>query len=120
MTRYLLFALGFVQLSCNPEKNGKQSTSYNFSYTVDTVQIDAKKHLFFLGYGLTQPKLSPDEHFLYFYDNIAHAIEKVDLVNEKYISTIDLDKEGPKGITRTQDYAPAANQTVFSWHPETS
>ncbi|WP_057936871.1 DUF4221 family protein [Algoriphagus resistens] len=113
MIRYLVFALGFIQLSCNPEKNGEQSKSYDFSYTVDTVHIDAKKHLFFLGYGLAQPKLSHDERFLHFYDNIAHAIEKVDLVNEEYISTIDLDKEGPKGITRVQDYVPTANQTLF-------
>ncbi|MEB2779358.1 DUF4221 family protein [Algoriphagus sp. C2-6-M1] len=113
MNRYIILLLGIALLSCNPEKNSTQTTSYDFSYSVDTIQIDAGNHLFFAGYGLQQPRLSPDEHFLYFYDNLAHAIEKVDLVNKEYVSTIDMDKEGPKGIPMPQDYVPAADQTVF-------
>ena len=117
MTKHLFFLLGIVLFACNPEKKSEKAAKIDFSYTVDTVQIDAGNHLFFLGFGLTQPRLSPDERYLFFYDNIAHAIEKVDLINRKYVQTIDLDKEGPKGISWLQDYVVKANQTFHIVSP---
>lgn len=113
MTKQLIFFLAIVLISCNSEKNGEKAKDLTFSYTVDTVQIHAENHLFFLGYGLSQPRLSTDDRYLYFFDRIAHAIEKVDLIDEEYVSTMYLDKEGPKGIAWPQDYVPKADQSFY-------
>lgn len=113
MCKYLPLILILSIFGCAGEGQESERIELEFSFTVDTVRIDAGEHLFFLGYGLAQPRLSPDEQFLYFYDNLAHALEKVDLTNEQYVATINLDKEGPKGIEWPQDYVPNVNQSIY-------
>ncbi|SFT76773.1 protein of unknown function [Algoriphagus locisalis] len=106
MTKYLplFIILSIVGCAEKSQKSG-QLKDLEFSYTIDTVSIDPGEHLFFLGHGLPKAKLSPDERYLYFFDDYNTTFDKVDLVENKYAGTIPLDKEGPKGIGSGFDYA---------------
>jgi hypothetical protein len=108
---WILRLLGFA---CSPSDDDSR-LEYSLTYTVDTLRIDAGSHLFYLAHGLPAAKLSPDEKYLYFYDGYMHSIDQVDLEEEKYNSTIQLESEGPKGVLTqlAMDYIPKENENLF-------
>lgn len=115
MLRFTLFLfLGLFALACNSSSKGSGS-EYKLDYTVDTLRIDSKDHLFYLAHNIPAAKLSPDERYLYFYDGYMHSMDQVDLEKREYVSTIQLDSDGPKGVlTRLQmDYIPKANGNLY-------
>ena len=112
MTKYLSIFIILSIVGCNGNRQkGDLVKEFEFSYNVDTVSIDPGDHLFYLAHGLPRIKLSPDERYLFYYDDYNSTLEKVDLVENKYAGTIPLDKEGPKGIGSGFDYAINADET---------
>ncbi|WP_339866978.1 DUF4221 family protein [uncultured Algoriphagus sp.] len=106
MTKYLpLFIILSIVGCAGKSQKSAQLKEFAFSFSIDTVSIDPGEHLFFLGHGLPKAKLSPDERYLYYFDDYNTTFDKVDLVENKYAGTIPLNKEGPKGIGSTFDYA---------------
>lgn len=110
----LLWIICLIGFACSPSDEDSR-LEYSLTYTVDTLRIDAGTHLFYLAHGLPATKLSPDEKCLYFYDGYMHSIDQVDLEEEKYNSTIQLETEGPKGVlTRlAMDYIPKEDGNLF-------
>lgn len=112
MTKYLPLFIILSIFSCGSKsQESEQLKKFEFSYNVDTVSIDPGEHLFYLAHGLSRIKLSPDERYLYYYDDYNIAFDKVDLMENKYAGTIRLDKEGPKGIGSGFDYAINSDRT---------
>lgn len=106
MTKYLPFFIILSIVGCaGKSQKSEQLKNFEFSFKIDTASIDPGDHLFYLAHGLPRIKLSPDERYLYYYDDSNIAFDKVDLVENKYAGTIPLDKEGPKGIGSGFDYA---------------
>ncbi|MBN3581612.1 DUF4221 family protein [Algoriphagus aestuarii] len=106
MNKQLFFFLVFILFACNPENKRENTAKIDFSFILDTVHIDAGKHLFYLGHGLPKIKLSDNEQSLYFFDDFNLAFDKIDLEKRKFVLSIPLQKEGPKGIGSTFDYLP--------------
>lgn len=99
-------------IACN--NSGPSDKSFQkFTYSIDTLTIDSKEHLLFVGYGVPMAKLSEKERFLHFYDPLNHAIEKIDLENEEWVNTLFLDKEGPNGVLDHNrfDYIPISDSS---------
>ncbi len=112
---FLLILFSFIVLVSCGLKSDSEDPNWDFSYSLDTVQIDPGDKLLFVAYGIRKARLSPDERFLYYYNNIDHAIEKIDLVDESYHSTLFLNEEGKKGVPSREamDYIVKENGNLF-------
>ncbi len=116
-TLLALIFLGFFSCGRNIIEN-KESNESGFSYQLDTVKIDPGNHLIYLAHGIPKTKLSPDEKFLYFFDDYHLALEKINLENREHVHSIPLEKEGPKGIGATFDYVPNEDGTIQFLNPK--
>lgn len=113
ITRSLCFLVVLGIVSCSEKSNKtKVQISFEFSYDLEMVNIYAGEHLFNLAHGIPKTKLSPDEKFLYFFDDFNLALEKINLENKEFVLSIPLEKEGPKGIGATFDYVPNEDGTI--------
>ncbi|WP_439473763.1 DUF4221 family protein [Algoriphagus formosus] len=111
--RYLLlscFVLGII--SCGDD-NTERLSNTSFSIKVDTLSIETGEHLLNVGQGIPKARLSQDERLLFFYDYTNHSIETIDMEEKKWIQTLYLEKEGPKGVMDRSrfDYIPLTDST---------
>lgn len=100
MTRLALFALALIGFSCGGNSSDKDTNPAfleNFSYTIDTVMIDAGEDFIFLQ-SLNWSSLSHDKSLLYAYNHKDVQLEVVDLNQLRLKEKIKLDKEGPLGV----------------------
>lgn len=95
---FSLLALGFVGCSSERSSEGSKPDAFDFSYTVDTVMVDAGEHFFFLNWDLELSDVSPDRKYLYNLNPQTYLLEIVDLDNLKLKKKVQLEKEGPDGI----------------------
>jgi hypothetical protein len=89
-----------ILFSCggNSSENEKNTGFLeNFSYTIDTVMIDAGEDFIFLQ-GLNFSSLSPDRNLLYSYNFNDVQLEVIELNELRLKEKIKLDQEGPKGV----------------------
>lgn len=100
MTKNLLFVLGILFFSCNSKQSSEKGneTDFNFTYTIDTVMVDAGEHFFFLNWGLRISDVTPDGKYLINLNPQTLLMEIVDLDNLKFYKTVQLEKEGPNGV----------------------
>ncbi|WP_297336735.1 DUF4221 family protein [Algoriphagus sp.] len=111
--RALLFcclALGIF--ACGIDR--KEGLSWTgFSIKIDTLSIESGQHLLHVGQGIPKAKLSEDERLLFFYDYTNHSIETIDLEEKKWVETLYLEKEGPKGVLDRSrfDYIPLTDSS---------
>ncbi|MEB2776586.1 DUF4221 family protein [Algoriphagus sp. D3-2-R+10] len=98
MNRFLILVIAL--LSCNTEKKSeyKSEADFIFTYTSDTVVVDAGDHFFFLNQGLGISDVSSDRKYLYNLNPESLILEIVDLDNLKLKETVQLDNEGPNGV----------------------
>jgi hypothetical protein len=96
----LTLAGAFALYSCGENSNSESAAEANFefSYTIDTVMVDAGEHFFFLNWGLGLSDVSADSKFLYNLNPDALQIEVVDLESLKLAEVVQLEKEGPNGV----------------------
>ncbi|MEB2779362.1 DUF4221 family protein [Algoriphagus sp. C2-6-M1] len=100
MTKYLYLLLAIAFISCSSERKSEAENNddFKFSYTVDTVLVDAGEHFFFLNEDLELADVSPDRKLLYNLNPNTFLLEIVDLDDLKLKKTIQLEKEGPDGV----------------------
>ena len=96
-----LFFIAFL-FSCSGNEENKSSSSTNIfedlTFTVDTVVMDAGEDIFNLSMGIRSLDLSPDDDFLYYFENMPPKLLKVDLDNKNLVSKTEFEAEGPNGI----------------------
>jgi hypothetical protein len=93
-----LFAIPLLFFSCGERTDSVNGENFEFSYTTDTVMVDAGQHFFFLNWDLQLADISQDRKYLYNLNPQTYLIEIVDLDNLKLKKTIQLEKEGPDGV----------------------
>lgn len=101
MTKYLLFLLGITLLvSCDSKSTIDKSSAadFKFSYTTDTVMVDAGEHFIFLQQSLFSSDMSPDGKYLLNFNSKTIEMERVDLDQFKLTNVVKLEQEGPNGI----------------------
>ncbi|WP_268033407.1 DUF4221 family protein [Algoriphagus sp. PAP.12] len=88
--------------SCSGNEENKESSSSNIledlTFTVDTLVMDPGEDIFNLGMGIRSLDLSPNQKFLYYFENMPPKLLKVDLDNKALISKKDFESEGPDGV----------------------
>ena len=99
MTRYLYVLIAIAFISCSSEKKSEaENNDFKFSYTTDTVMVDAGEHFFFLNEDLSLSDVSKDRKLLYNLNPKTFLLEIVNLDDLKLEKTVQLEKEGPDGI----------------------
>jgi hypothetical protein len=93
-----LFAIPLLFFSCGERTDSVNGENFEFSYTTDTVMVDAGQHFFFLNWDLQLADISQDRKYLYNLNPQTYLIEIVDLDNLKLKKTLQLEKEGPDGV----------------------
>jgi hypothetical protein len=96
----LTIAGAFALFSCGESSDSESATGANFefSYTTDTVMVDAGEHFFFLNFGLGMSDVTNDSKLLYNLNPQTLLLEVVDLDNLKLKETIQLEMEGPNAV----------------------
>lgn len=115
MTRLALFALASIAFSCGGNSSENETNTgflENFSYTIDTVLIDAGEDFVFLQ-GLNFSSLSPDRNLLYSYNFKDVQLEVIDLNELRLKEKIKLDREGPKGVGNPSTVKISENGDFF-------
>ena len=81
MTKYFYLLPALVLIGCSSEKSSEGSIpgTFDFSYTVDTVQIDAGDHFVYLRQSLFSSDITPDEKYLLNFNPKTIEMEIVDL-----------------------------------------
>lgn len=89
-----------ILTSCGTKESAKNTaaTSIDFSYTIDTVEIDPKEHLIHITSGMRTASVSPDQKILYNLNPDAPELELIDLEALAYKESLPLELEGPEGI----------------------
>ncbi|MFC5626564.1 DUF4221 family protein [Algoriphagus winogradskyi] len=100
MNKFNCLILAILVASCSSEKKSEHTADedFDFSYTVDTVIVDAGEHFFFLNWDLSLSDVSPDRKYLYNLNPQSLLLEIVNLDDLKLEKTVQLEKEGPDGI----------------------
>lgn len=100
MNKYPFLLLAIAFFSCNSEKSKQEltSTDFGFSYTIDTVIIDAGEDFLFLKYDLMDSDISDDERLFINIDQLGNKIELIDLENHILKEKISFEREGPNGV----------------------
>ena len=96
----LFYLTVFVSLLACGERNSETESakSFELTYEIDTVMVDAGEHFFFLNWGLGIADVSADRKLLYNLNPQTLLLEVVDLDGLALKETIQLEKEGPNGV----------------------
>jgi hypothetical protein len=108
---FLLLFIPFV-FSCS-ESEKQESTGINFSYTIDTVQVDPGEHLIFISRYMSTSAVSKDHKWLYNLNVSAPEMEFIDMENLKFDRAVPLEKEGPEGIGTSVSDLHVSDQGEF-------
>lgn len=101
---YFLFLSALI-ISCGEKASeAEMPTALNFSYTLDTVMVDAGDGFVFLNWDLDVSRISNDGNYLYNFDQIKMAIQFINLENLVLEKTLPLEIEGPNGIGTDRVY----------------
>ncbi|EAZ81735.1 DUF4221 domain-containing protein [Algoriphagus machipongonensis] len=95
ITLLILFA------SCGAKESENEEPANlleNLTYSVDTVVMDPGEDIFNLSMGIRSLDLSPDNKFLYYFENMPPKLLKVDLDKRSLVSKTEFESEGPNGV----------------------
>ncbi|SHO62115.1 DUF4221 family protein [Algoriphagus zhangzhouensis] len=93
-----LFSL-LVFFACGEkDENSSGKSDFNFSYSIDTVQVDPGDHLVYITGYMTTATPSLDKKVLYNLNPKSPELEIIDLDALSFQESIPLEKEGPEGI----------------------
>ncbi len=95
---YLLLLTVFFSCSSEEKTESGGAEDFNFSYTVDTVMVDAGDHFVYLQQNLGSSDITPDGRYLLNFNGKETEMEIVDLDELKLSSVVKLEQEGPNGI----------------------
>ena len=103
MNKFNCLLLALALVGCSSEKSSEDSKTdtFDFSYTVDTIQVDAGDHFIYLQQNLGSSDISPDGKYLLNFNAKTIEMEIVDLDELKLFGVIPLEQEGPNGIGTT-------------------
>jgi len=103
----IIFLVSFC-FSCGRSTQVKEGNDFDFSYTIDTVMVDAGDELIFHQIGLSHSDLSNDQKQLFNFSPKS-GLEVIDLDSLKLVHKVAMDMEGPLGTG--QPYAIQFDQT---------
>jgi hypothetical protein len=93
----LAFATLTLSIACSSSKESKMDYS-EITFFIDTVMVDSKDEILFLGYSLSQSDFSEDQNYLYNFNMNDHSVEVIDMNSLKFVERKNFEKEGPNGI----------------------
>ncbi|MGM0944105.1 MAG: DUF4221 family protein [Bacteroidota bacterium] len=112
MKRFLfLIFISFVFSCSESERQG--NTGINFSYTIDTLQVDPGEHLIFISRYMSTSSVSKDQKWLYNLNVSTPEMEYIDLENLRFDRAVPLEKEGPEGIGTSVSDIHVSDQGEF-------
>ncbi len=91
----IIFLVSFC-FSCGGSTQVEEGNDFDFSYTIDTVMVDAGDELIFHQIGLSHSDLSNDQKQLFNFSPKSE-LEVIDLDSLKLLHKIVTEKEGPLG-----------------------
>ena len=97
MKKLLPFILIGICLACSRPTDESNQEEFKFSYSSDTVMVDAGDDFIYLRRALGIADLSKDEKQLYNFNFDATELEVIDLEQMKLVERIKMEKEGPLG-----------------------
>ncbi|RAI95166.1 DUF4221 family protein [Algoriphagus yeomjeoni] len=98
MNKHFLILLLLAFASCSSEKKSEgKIENFQFSYELDTIQIDSKGEFFFLNNGLSGSTLSKSGE-LYTFNRPQKRLDIIDLDQLQLKDTVKFEVEGPNGI----------------------
>jgi hypothetical protein len=98
-SRYLLPLFLAVMASCTSKGSSDRiEKNEAFSYTIDTVMVDAGDQFIYLNNLLTSSGQSPDDNYLYNFNRNQATLELINLEKLSLEKIIPYEKEGPNGI----------------------
>lgn len=95
---YLMLVLALVSCSSGKDSERIKEKDFGFSYTVDTVMIDAGDEFLFLNMELIFSDYSAKEGLLYNLNPRIGRVEIIDLKNLKLVKLVQYELEGPNSI----------------------
>ncbi|WP_075348864.1 DUF4221 family protein [Algoriphagus marinus] len=100
---YLAVLVGFF--ACSEKDVASDSDrSVDFSYSLDTVIVDAGDEFIYLNWDLTASATSPDGSYLYNWDQGKNSVQFINLENLMLEKILPLEVEGPNGIGTDRVY----------------
>ncbi|SDC72458.1 protein of unknown function [Algoriphagus faecimaris] len=106
-----LLALALLVSCSESERQG--NTGINFSYTIDTLQVDPGEHLIFISRYMSTSSVSKDQKWLYNLNVSTPEMEYIDLENLRFDRAVPLEKEGPEGIGTSVSDIHVSDQGEF-------
>ncbi|SFT76628.1 protein of unknown function [Algoriphagus locisalis] len=106
-TRFLFLIFLAVLTSCSTKESAEntEATTIDFSYEIDTVQVDpGDDHFIYLSNYMNTATLSSDKKLLYNFNPKVPELEVIDLDELTIKEVIKLEKEGPYGINAANSY----------------
>ena len=99
MNKYLFFSILLV-LGCSSKENSNipAPNSVQFSYEIDTVQIDAGEDFLFLKHSLLSSEVSKDKRTFFNVDELGSQLEIIDLDKLVLKEKVPFEREGPDGV----------------------
>ena len=89
----------FASCSTKESAENTEASSIDFSYEIDTVQVDpGDDHFIYLSNYMNTASLSSDKKLLYNFNPRVPELEVIDLDDLSIKEVIKLEKEGPEGI----------------------
>lgn len=100
MNKYLYLLIAITFASCSSEKNSQEEneSAIDFTYSLDTVMVDAGDKFIYLNRNLNSSGETHDGKYLYNFDPVTIALQVIDLENLVLEKSIPLELEGPDGI----------------------
>jgi hypothetical protein len=100
MKKLAIIFLASLCFSCGGSTAVEDGKDFDFSYSVDTVMVDAGDGIIFLRLGLNTAALSPDQNQLHNFNPANSEMEIIDLESLRLTDRIKMEKEGPTGTGR--------------------
>jgi len=106
MKKLILLLSTPLFFSCgeSSDSESKTAAAIDFSYSLDTIQVDSGEDFVFLNWDLKASGLSQDGKYLYNFDQVNTAIQFINLEMLVLEKTLPLEVEGPNGIGTDRVY----------------
>jgi hypothetical protein len=100
----LLSTTLFFSCGESSDSESKTAAAIDFSFILDTIQVDSGEDFVFLNWDLDVSRTSQDGNYLYNFDQIKMAIQFINLEDLVLEKTLSLEIEGPNGIGTDRVY----------------
>lgn len=110
---YFLFLLALMASCGEKASESEMTTALDFSYTLDTVMVDAGDGFVFLNRLLATAAFYPDQKTLYNFNPKTIELELIDMEEWKVKERVRMDEEGPLGVGNPRDLAISDDGTFF-------